>query len=92
MVFSSELFQPFESGYVNRCQNNLHACFHNIVVPNYDVIDTLIRTSTAELSAAIVNKNLSSKILLLVNEENAYFWDLVEAAIKKTPEAAQIVG
>lgn len=91
-IFSPDLFEPFELGYLNRCQNNLNACFQNVVIPNCDLVDTLIRTCTNELSVAIVNKNLSSQIVTLINNANAHFWYLIDGAIKKIPESEQIVG
>lgn len=90
-LFENNLFAHLEKGYVSKCSANLKSTLTGIDVPNNDTIDNFIRTATAEMSAALVDKNLAESLTKVLINCVKEMCAKLESQIYLGIESAQVV-
>lgn len=91
-VFSDKIFEPLETGYLNKCMSNLKSSLIGVENITQETVDNMIRTATIELSAAMVDNRLSLLVADVFNACNNDFWMKIESQVKLGTDAQQVVG
>lgn len=88
--FGGEIFASLEAGYLEKCGTNLKTPLNGIDFPNQDIVESLVRSMSSELSAAVVDEGLLLLVAGAVNAVNKDFWNKVEAHVKFGADAKQV--
>ncbi|XP_023164195.2 conserved oligomeric Golgi complex subunit 5 isoform X1 [Drosophila hydei] len=89
--FDNELFAPLEVGYVSKCAANLKACLAGVDLPGNETVDNFIRVASTELSAALIDSQLSNAIANVFIACGKELCTKLEAQIKLSADSKQVV-
>ncbi|XP_037959851.1 conserved oligomeric Golgi complex subunit 5 [Teleopsis dalmanni] len=90
-LFDSHIFISLEVGYVTKCTANMRATLAGVDLPSNETVDNFIRVTSTELSAALVDEQLSnsiSKVFIACSKE---LCTKLESQIKLGADSKQVV-
>lgn len=90
LTFNAKIFKSLEPGYIEKCATTLKQSLNGTDCPSQDSVDGLVRAASIELSAALVDDNLSTVIANVFSACNNDFWTKIEAYIKFGTDSAQV--